>query len=86
MDRSDRLYHLIEKKLQPEKLDIVDESHLHQGHSGWQEGGQTHYRVVIKASTLNGLSRIAQHRAINDAVKQEFASGLHALAIKISDQ
>jgi BolA protein len=83
MSRKDRLYRLLEEAFQPEELDVSDESHLHQGHAGWTEGGQTHYRVTMTASRLKGLSRVEQHRAVNEAVKSEFESGLHALALKL---
>lgn len=63
-------------------LQIVDESHLHHGHAGAAPGGETHYAVHIRAAALAGLSRLAKHRAINDALRAEFASGLHALAIQ----
>ena len=65
----------------PNELDIVDESHLHHGHAGAAPGGETHYAVKIRAPAFSGLSRLAKHRAINDVLKAEFASGLHALHI-----
>ena len=34
-----------------------------------------------RAAAFGGLSRLAKHRAVNDALKAEFASGLHALHI-----
>lgn len=65
----------------PTELDIVDESHLHHGHAGAAPGGQTHYSVKIRAAAFASLSRLAKHRAVNDALKAEFAAGLHALHI-----
>ena len=59
----------------------MDESHLHHGHAGAAPGGETHYSVRIRASAFAGLSRLARHRAVNDVLKAEFASGLHALHI-----
>lgn len=65
----------------PTELDIVDESHLHHGHAGAATGGETHYAVKVRSTAFSGLSRLARHRAVNDALKAEFAAGLHALHI-----
>ncbi len=66
----------------PDLLEIDDESHLHHGHAGAAPGGETHYAVRIRAPVLAGLSRVARHRAINQALAVEFATGLHALSIQ----
>ena len=66
----------------PEALEIVDESALHHGHAGAAPGGETHYSVHIRAASLAGLSRVAKHRAINQTLTGEFATGLHALSIQ----
>jgi BolA protein len=69
--------------LAPERLDVLNESHLHAGHQPDFNGeGETHMRVRIVASAFAGMSRVARHRAINDLVKAEFEAGLHALAVE----
>lgn len=80
--RADRIRAVLEATFLPDLLEIVDESDLHHGHAGAAPGGETHYAIRIRAGSLSGLSRLAKHRAINDALKAEFASGLHALAIR----
>ncbi|MBV9954959.1 MAG: BolA family transcriptional regulator [Pseudolabrys sp.] len=76
---------LISKKLTetfaPESLAVTDESHLHQGHAGWREGGQTHFRVYIVSAAFKGKSRIERHRMINGVLAGELAGSIHALAI-----
>lgn len=79
--RSERIRSALEAAFHPSQLDIVDESHLHHGHAGAAPGGETHYAVRIRAAALAGLTRVARHRAVNEALKAEFASGLHALHI-----
>ncbi len=75
----------IEKKLteafSPQSLDVLDESHQHEGHAGHRPGGQTHFRVYIVASAFKGKSRIERHRMINGILSDELAAGVHALAI-----
>jgi BolA family transcriptional regulator, general stress-responsive regulator len=65
----------------PQSLNVVDESHLHAGHAGSREGGQTHYRVYIVSSAFEGKSRVDRHRMINTALAAELAGSVHALAI-----
>jgi BolA protein len=65
----------------PESLRVVDESYQHEGHAGHRPGGQTHYRVYIVAEAFRGKTRIDRHRMINQALAQELAGGVHALAI-----
>ena len=65
----------------PQSLDVVDESHLHAGHAGSREGGQTHYRVYIVSNAFEGKSRVDRHRMINTALAAELAGSVHALAI-----
>jgi BolA protein len=79
--RADRIQAALAAAFSPAELDIVDESHLHHGHAGAAPGGETHYSVRIRAQALSGLSRLARHRAVNDVLKAEFATGLHALHV-----
>jgi BolA protein len=65
----------------PESLRVEDESHLHAGHAGHRPGGETHYRVHIVSEAFRGKSRIDRHRAVNTALADELAAGVHALAI-----
>ena len=50
--------------------------------AGAAPGGDTHYAVRIRSPVFAGLSRVARHRAINQALAAEFANGLHALSIQ----
>ena len=76
----------IEEKIQrtfsPLFLDIVDESSLHAGHSGTRPGEITHLKITIVTEEFSTMSKIQQHRAINQCLKEELNAGLHALALK----
>lgn len=84
----------MERKLQeaftPERLAIVNESHLHAGHHHADNGhhaefdgsGETHFRVRIVSPAFAGMSRIDRHRAVNAALADELKGGVHALAIE----
>jgi BolA protein len=84
----------IEEKLRrafaPERLEVVNESHLHAGHHHVESGhhatfdgtGETHFRIRIVAAAFAGMGRLARHRAVNDLLTPELKAGLHALAIE----
>ena len=67
----------------PSTLEVVDESEQHIGHAGYQEGGQSHFRVRIAAAEFADMSRIARHRAVHDALGKELVGRIHALALHI---
>jgi BolA family transcriptional regulator, general stress-responsive regulator len=77
----DRIEAKLRASFAPTHLVVTDDSHQHAGHSGARPGGQTHFSVQIVSAAFQGKSRIECHRAINALLVQEFADGVHALAI-----
>ena len=71
------------EKFSPTILEVLDESNKHQGHAGWREGGETHFRVRIATSKFDGLSRLAQHRAVFEVLDAELKDRVHALSIEV---
>ncbi len=67
--------------LEPQQLDIEDDSHLHRGHAG-ASNGAGHYRVTIRSARFNGLSRIASQRLVYDALNDLIPYPIHALSIQ----
>lgn len=65
----------------PERLEVIDESHLHAGHAGAREGGESHFRVRIVSAAFAGKSRVERHRLVNAALAAELEGPIHALAI-----
>ncbi len=76
---------IIEDKLRrvfsPAALRVIDESHLHAGHVGARPAGETHFRIEITAAAFAGQPRVARHRLIYDALADELAGPVHALAL-----
>ena len=66
--------------LQPDSIDIVDDSHRHAGHAGARDGG--HYQLQIVAQAFAGKSTIARHRMIYDAAGDLMRGKIHALSIR----
>jgi BolA protein len=65
--------------LAPSALQVRDDSHLHAGHAGAREG--RHFSVALTSPRFNGLSRVARHRLVYDALHTLIPQGIHALAI-----
>jgi BolA family transcriptional regulator, general stress-responsive regulator len=67
--------------LQPERLELVDESEAHRGHAGYREGGNTHWRLTIIAPAFAGKPTVARHRMVYQALGELMQHPIHALAI-----
>lgn len=67
--------------LEPISLQLVDESEQHHGHSGWRDGGGTHWRLAIVSPRFAGQSAVARHRMVYQAVGELMHNPIHALAI-----
>ena len=65
--------------LQPLRLEVQDDSHLHAGHAGAREG--RHFSLRIVSERFHGLSRVARHRLVYDSLHDLIPRGIHALAI-----
>ena len=74
----------IEQKLaalEPESLELVDESAAHAGHAGARSGGG-HYRLTIVARAFDGKPAQQRHRMVYDALGPMMRHEIHALAIR----
>jgi BolA family transcriptional regulator, general stress-responsive regulator len=67
----------------PSTLEVVDDSESHRGHAGYQDGGESHFNVRIRASAFEGKSRVQRHRAVHAAIGPELIGRIHALALDI---
>lgn len=67
--------------LNPDRLEIVDESHRHAGHAGSRPGGETHFRVEVIAAVFQGKNRLERQRLVYAALKDEMSQQIHALSL-----
>lgn len=77
--RAEDITAALQEALAPSELAVQDDSHLHAGHAGAREG--RHFSVRLTSDRFNGLSRVARHRLVYDALHRLIPSGIHALAI-----
>lgn len=66
----------LEAAFSPTHLAVENESHQHSG-----PAAESHFHVVVISTAFEGQTRVARHRAINQALKAELDAGLHALRI-----
>ena len=71
----------LKEGLEPEHLVVVDESHLHKGHAGSREGGESHFRVEVVSRQFSGKSRIDRQRLVYGLLAKELAGPVHALSV-----
>lgn len=87
-DRAAQIEQRLIEAFEPTEILVKDQSHLHAGHAGAQDG-KGHFDVRLVSERFNGLSRISRHRMVYDALGNLMQSDIHALqinAISLSDQ
>ncbi|MCV6584447.1 MAG: BolA family transcriptional regulator [Marinibacterium sp.] len=80
---TDEITRRLTAEFAPRDLQVVDDSERHRGHAGYQDGGESHFNVRIRADAFEGLSRIARHRAVHSALGADLVARIHALALDI---
>ncbi|UGQ48536.1 BolA family protein [Massilia endophytica] len=66
--------------LEPQEIELDDESALHAGHAGAASGGG-HYRLRIVSKKFEGHKLVMRHRLVYDSVHDMMHKEIHALAI-----
>lgn len=84
MTRTDQIIAALEAAFSPQTLEVIDESEAHRGHAGYQDGGESHFRVVIRAPVFGKMSRVARHRAIHAALGADLVGQIHALSVDVA--
>ena len=80
---STRVARLIERlqALEPEHLDVVDDSHRHAGHAGAADG-RGHFTVLLVSNRFTGLNTLHRHRLVYEVVGDLMTTDVHALSIQ----
>lgn len=84
MSRTDEIRAALDAAFAPQQLDVIDESEQHRGHSGYAEGGESHFRVLIRSPQFATMSRLERHRAIHGALGPQLIGRIHALALDVA--
>lgn len=75
-----KILETLQKAFPGATIEVIDESHLHEGHSGNIMNGESHFRVIINCNTLNADPLIKRHRRVHEALK-DIMPRIHALSI-----
>jgi BolA protein len=67
--------------LAPSRLDLIDESTLHAGHSGARAEGESHFRLLIVTAMFTGKTRLERQRMVFAALADLMRTEVHALSI-----
>ena len=72
-----RIVEKLADELQPEHLEVVNES----GNHNVPAGSETHFKVVLVSPVFEGQRLLQRHRRVNEALAEELSGGVHALAM-----
>jgi BolA protein len=67
--------------LEPQSLELLDESGQHAGHPGAAAGG-SHFRLTIVSSRFVGRDQLERHRMVYAALEPLMRREVHAIAIR----
>jgi BolA family transcriptional regulator, general stress-responsive regulator len=79
--RVERLTDRLNRAFVPQHLAVVDDSHLHAGHSGAADG-RGHFTVLVVSPRFSGLTTLRRHRLVYEAVGDMMTTDIHALSIQ----
>lgn len=77
MSVEDDIIEKLQSTLNPDHLEVINESHMH----NVPPGSESHFKVVVVADEFEGKMLVARHRLINKALADELAGPIHALAL-----
>lgn len=80
-DRLAWLRDVLQRGLEPVRLVVEDESHLHVGHAG-AAGGGGHFRALIVSAAFRGQNQVARQRAVYALLGDAMRARIHALALR----
>jgi len=73
---------LLTEAFAPLRLEVINDSARHHGHSGDDGSGESHFTVVIESAAFAGKSRLERQRLVNAALGDIPGGRVHALAIR----
>ena len=77
MNRQQTITDKLQQAFQPEHLDVINESHMH----NVPAGSESHFKVVIVSDDFKDKMLLARHRLVNKVLEEELSGGIHALAL-----
>lgn len=82
----DSIKHKLIKELPDSSVSVIDESHKHIGHIGYNNTKPSHIRIDIISKIFIGLNSVKCHQMIYRTLQEEISHGLHAISIKCNSR
>ena len=79
-NRVERIREQLQQALATDRIELIDDSHLHAGHAGAREG-KGHFRVRIVSPRFMGLRTLQRHQLVYRSLEDLMQSDIHALSI-----
>jgi BolA protein len=73
---------LLTAALAPSRLEVINDSAKHHGHTGDDGSGESHFTVVIESVAFAGKNRLERQRLVIRALGDIPGQRVHALAIR----
>jgi len=72
----------VSRKINPENIILIDNSHLHTKHKSF-DLNKLHLKIIIKSEKLKNMNKVMAHKEIYSILKDEMSNKIHALEIEI---
>ena len=79
--RTEIIKNTLTEAIQPDYIEVLDDSQAHAGHEGAKSGGG-HFYLTIVSNKFDNQSRIKRHQLVYKALGDMMKSDIHALSIK----
>ena len=77
MNVQTEIEHNLSTELQPQLLEVSNESHMH----SVPPNSETHFRVVVVSSLFDGKRKVARHQQVYQLLADQLEGPVHALAL-----
>ena len=78
----DKVKEKVGRKINPENIILIDNSHLHTKHK-YFDSNKFHLKIIIKSEKLKNMNKVMAHKEIYSILKDEMSNKIHALEIEI---
>ena len=83
MNRKAKITNILTKNFNLYSCFVTDVSELHKGHSGYVNGEETHFEIIIVSNDFENKNRLERHKMVNNFLKNEFLGSLHSITYKL---
>ena len=78
--RAQRIVSELQRELHTDRVELIDDSHLHAGHAGARDG-RGHFRVRVISPDFAGLRPLQRHQLVYRSLGELMQTDIHALSI-----